>query len=133
MLGGRGLGHSRAAIPGEVTFEKASDGFYDFQHKYLATETLVMNIPPQNLSANDLARVQQLAVKAFDAFECEGLTRVDMFLCADGTLLVNEINTMPGFTPFSMYPVMWEKSGMQYRELIEELIGLAFERGTGLH
>lgn len=133
VLGGRGLQPSRAGMPGEVTFAKSAAGFYDFEHKYLDTQTLVMHVPPQNISAEDLQRVRELAVKAFDAFECEGLTRVDLFFQADGTLLVNEINTMPGFTPFSMYPVMWEKAGISYAKLIEELIALALERGTGLH
>ncbi|MDR6940119.1 D-alanine--D-alanine ligase family protein [Arcanobacterium hippocoleae] len=133
VLGGRGNNPARAAIPGEVTFAKQSEEFYDFEHKYLDTESLVMNVPPKNLSAAECERVRELAVRAFQAFECEGLTRIDMFLKADGTLLVNEINTMPGFTPFSMYPVMWEKAGMPYAELIEELISLAIARGTGLH
>lgn len=133
VLGGRGVNPSRAAVPGEATFENNGEDFYDFNHKYLSTESLVMNVPPKNLTEADCLRVRELAVKAFDAFGCEGLTRVDMFLCDDGSLLVNEINTMPGFTPFSMYPVMWEKAGMSYSALVEELIFLALERGTGLH
>lgn len=133
VLGGHGLAPARAGVPGEATFAKKSAEFYDFEHKYLDTQTLVMNVPPLNISAEDIERVRELAIKAFDAFECEGLTRVDMFYLDDGTLLVNEINTMPGFTPFSMYPVMWEKAGLSYCELVEELIQLALERGTGLH
>ena len=76
--------------------------------------------------------MQRLAVEAFDAASCEGLVRADFFLTEDGEFVINEINTMPGFTPFSMYPRMWAASGMTYPELIDELIDLALERRTGL-
>jgi D-alanine-D-alanine ligase len=64
--------------------------------------------------------------------DCEGLARVDVFVTADGEVVVNEINTMPGFTPFSMYPRMWQQSGLSYPELLDELLRLALERPTGL-
>ena len=73
-----------------------------------------------------------MAARAFDVVGCEGLARVDFFLTETGEVLVNEVNTMPGFTPQSMYPRMWAASGMTYPELIDELIGLALERRTGL-
>jgi D-alanine-D-alanine ligase len=73
-----------------------------------------------------------MAARAFDVVGCEGLARVDFFLTETGDVLVNEVNTMPGFTPQSMYPRMWAASGMTYPELIDELIGLALERRTGL-
>ena len=69
---------------------------------------------------------------AVDAVDAEGLSRVDFFYTPDGRFVINEINTMPGFTPISMYPAMWERSGLPYAELLDELIDLALERGTGL-
>jgi D-alanine-D-alanine ligase len=71
-------------------------------------------------------------VQAFEAVSCEGLARVDFFLLADGRLVVNEINTMPGFTPTSMFPRMWAATGMSYPELVDRLIQLALRRRTGL-
>ena len=75
---------------------------------------------------------RELAVLAFEAAGCEGLARVDFFWTDDGDLLVNEINTMPGFTPLSMFPMCWAASGMTYAELVEELLQLALARPTGL-
>ncbi len=76
--------------------------------------------------------MRALAAAAFEALGCEGLARVDCFYTESGDVLLNEINTMPGFTPHSMYPRMWAESGMSYSELIDELIALALERGVGL-
>ena len=76
--------------------------------------------------------MRRLAAAAFESLGCEGLARVDCFYTDDGRVLVNEINTMPGFTPTSMYPRMWAASGLTYPELIDELLGLALERRTGL-
>ncbi|MGW7553093.1 D-alanine--D-alanine ligase A, partial [Streptomyces rimosus] len=76
--------------------------------------------------------VQELAVRAFEALSCEGLARVDFFLQDDGTYVINEINTMPGFTPISMYPRMWQESGVSYPELIDRLVQSALRRPTGL-
>jgi D-alanine-D-alanine ligase len=76
--------------------------------------------------------VRRLAARTFEAIGCEGLARVDTFVTEDGRVLVNEINTMPGFTPFSMYPRMWEASGVTYPELVDELLQLALARTTGL-
>ena len=73
------------------------------------------------------------AARAFEAVGCEGLARVDFFLTETGEAVVNEINTMPGFTPISMYPAMWERTGLSYDDLISELLDLALERGVGLH
>ena len=73
------------------------------------------------------------AARAFEAIGAEGLTRVDFFLTPDGRAIVNEVNTMPGFTPFSMYPYMWQKSGMTYPELVSELIELALARPTDVN
>jgi D-alanine-D-alanine ligase len=76
--------------------------------------------------------VRELAAQAFDSVGAEGLSRVDFFYTPAGELIINEINTMPGFTPISMYPQMWAKSGLTYTDLIDELIELALERRTGL-
>ena len=77
-------------------------------------------------------QVRDLAVRAFEALDVEGLARVDCFLTTEGELLINEINTMPGFTPFSMFPQVWAASGISYPELVDELIHLALERPLGL-
>ena len=76
--------------------------------------------------------MQRLAVEAFEAASCEGLVRADFFLTEDGEFVINEINTMPGFTPISMYPRMWQESGVSYPELVDRLIQAALNRSTGL-
>ena len=87
---------------------------------------------PADLPEDVTARVQDLAARVFEALGCEGLARVDCFVTSEGEVVVNEVNTMPGFTPTSMYPRMWAQSGLPYRELITELLELALERPTGL-
>ena len=87
---------------------------------------------PAPLTPEETAEVQKLAVDAFDAASCEGLVRADFFLTEDGEFVINEINTLPGFTPISMYPQMWEKSGISYPELVDLLIQAALRRSTGL-
>ena len=77
-------------------------------------------------------QVRELAASSFAALGCEGLARVDFFVTDSGHVTINEVNTMPGFTPYSMYPLMWERSGLSYGELLDELIALALERSTGL-
>ena len=119
----------QASLPGEirVTGDRA---FYDFEAKYLeqATELLV----PAALPADVTERLRATALEAFRALECEGLARVDFFVAADGGLTVNEVNTMPGFTPTSMYPRMWAASGVDYPTLVDRLLQDALRRGTGL-
>ncbi len=133
VLGGGLHSPARASVPGRAVMGDAeADGFYDFRHKYIATDSLQMQIPAQ-IPSETAQKIRRMAVRAFDAVGCEGLTRVDFFVTEDGSVLVNEINTMPGFTPFSMYPTMWEKTGISYPQLIDRLIELALERGTGLH
>ena len=104
--------------------------FYDFAAKYLddAAELVV----PAELSAEVENRVQQLAVAAFEALACEGLARCDFFIRDDGSVIVNEVNTMPGFTPISMFPRMWQASGLDYPTLVDRLVHDALRRGTGL-
>lgn len=87
---------------------------------------------PAPLTEEQTAEVQRLAVEAFEAASCEGLVRADFFLTEDGSFVINEINTLPGFTPISMYPRMWQESGVSYQELVDRLIQAALTRPTGL-
>jgi D-alanine-D-alanine ligase len=114
----------RASLPGEV---KASRDFYSYEAKYLDSAGAALEIPAK-LPDTKVKEIQALAVKTFRILECQGLSRVDFFMKEDGTVLVNEINTMPGFTKISMYPKLWEASGITYTELITELIELALAR-----
>jgi len=86
-----------------------------------------MLIVPASLEPAILARAQQTAIAAFQALESRGMARVDMFLTADNEIYVNEINTIPGFTAISMYPKLWQESGLSYIDLIDRLIQLALE------
>lgn len=131
VLGGRGGARARASLPGEIVVSDAKNGFYDFEAKYLDESAVELSCPA-DLPEDVVARVQDIAIRTFEAVSCEGLARVDVFVTPDGDVVVNEINTMPGFTPFSMYPRMWEASGLTYPDLIDELLRLALERTTGL-
>ncbi len=114
----------RASIPGEIV---PGAEFYDYADKYVddGSQTLI----PAPLSAEQVQQVQALAVRSFTALRCEGLARVDFFLEEHGRgWLLNEVNTMPGFTPISMYPKLWVASGLPYADLIDELVRLALER-----
>ena len=118
-----------ASVPAEIRVTGGRD-FYDFEAKYLndATE---FDLPPE-LPDEVIDRIRATAVEAFLALDCEGLARVDFFLADDGELLVNEINTMPGFTPASMFPRMWAAAGVDYPELVSRLLDDALRRGVGL-
>jgi D-alanine-D-alanine ligase len=114
----------RASLPGEVV---ASHDFYDYEDKYV--DGTVQLIIPAALPDAVVAEVQSLAVQAFRLLRCDGMARVDFFYEQDGRgLLLNEVNTIPGFTPGSMYPKLWEASGLAYADLIDELVRLALER-----
>ena len=116
-----------ASLPAEIRV-RDDRGFYDFEAKYLddATDLIV----PADLPETVLKEIQQLALEAFDALDCAGLARVDFFLSADGTVTINELNTMPGFTPVSMFPRMWAASGVDYPTLVDRLVQLALNRST---
>ncbi|MCH0565289.1 MULTISPECIES: D-alanine--D-alanine ligase family protein [unclassified Streptomyces] len=118
----------RASAPAEIPPPDAH-AYYDFEAKYIDSTP---GIVPAPLTGEETAEVQRLAVQAFEAASCEGLVRADFFLTEDGTFVINEINTMPGFTPISMYPQMWQASGIGYRELVDRLIQAALRRSTGL-
>ena len=114
----------QASVPGEI---KPGADFYSYEAKYLddTSELLI----PAPLTETQTKQVQQTAVGAFQAVECTGLARVDFFLEDDtDRILLNEINTMPGFTSISMYPKLWEASGLAYAELVDRLVELAIER-----
>jgi D-alanine-D-alanine ligase len=131
VLGGRGGARARASQPGEIIVLDEKHQFYDFEAKYLDESSVKLDCPA-DLSPRVIAEVRELALRAFEAIGCEGLARVDCFVTETGKVILNEINTMPGFTPYSMYPRMWEQSGLDYPALIDELIQLALERRTGL-
>ncbi|WP_338895893.1 D-alanine--D-alanine ligase family protein [Streptomyces sp. TG1A-60] len=118
----------RASVPAEIPPPEAH-AYYDFEAKYIdSTPGLV----PAPLTPDETAEVRRLAVDAFEAASCEGLVRADFFLTEDGEFVINEINTLPGFTPISMYPAMWKASGIEYPELVDRLIQAALRRSTGL-
>lgn len=118
----------QASVPAEV---RVADGyaFYDFDAKYLDAATPVC---PAELPAATTLAVQRAALLAYDALGCAGLARVDFFVAVDGGLTVNEVNTMPGFTPTSMFPLMWAASGVAYPALVDRLVASALRDGTGL-
>ncbi len=123
-------GPPATSLPGEI--EVVGDHeFYDFEAKYL-DEASVRLTCPADLPDRVVRSVRDLAARAFEAMGCEGLARVDFFVQQDGRVVVNEINTMPGFTPFSMYPRMWEQTGLAYPDLVDRLLTLALRRPTGL-
>ncbi|KOO40370.1 D-alanine--D-alanine ligase [Priestia koreensis] len=100
--------------------------FYDYQAKYEDGNTGLMI--PAEMSEDQVKEMQQLAIKAFKAIDGSGLVRADFFLTNDGKFLINEVNTMPGFTPFSMFPLLWKHTDLPYSDLIEKLVDLAIER-----
>jgi D-alanine-D-alanine ligase len=116
-----------ASIPGEIV---PSREFYDYEAKYLdaGSKTLV----PAPLAPEQVAEIQRLSIEAFKAVDGAGMARVDFLLAGqDGRIYVNEVNTIPGFTTISMYPKLWEASGLPYAALIDRLIALALERHAG--
>ena len=132
VLGGRRGERPRASLPGEVLVtDETKNGFYDYEAKYF-DESAVQLSCPADLPDHVVKEIQEIAVRTFEAVGAEGLSRVDVFVTPEDQVVVNEINTMPGFTPFSMYPRMWDASGLSYPELIDELIQLALDRPTGL-
>jgi len=123
-------GTPETSVPAEILVGGDHE-FYDFAAKYLPEEHTQLDVPA-DLPEATAAELRDLAARAFEAIGCEGLARVDFFVMPDGSLVVNEINTMPGFTPTSMYPRMWAASGVDYPALVDRLIQLALRRSTGL-
>jgi D-alanine-D-alanine ligase len=130
VLAGLEGGPPQASLPAEIRVAPEAE-FYDFEAKYMPDSGTQFDIPP-DLPGDVVARVRSAAIEAFEALDCEGLARVDFFLADDGGLVVNEVNTMPGFTPVSMFPQMWAATGVDYATLVARLIDDAIQRGTGL-
>lgn len=126
ILEGRGGTGTRASLPGEIVLTTRE--FYDFEGKYLGGDGAEV-VCPAELSDAEIAVIQELGIRSFEAVDGRGLARVDFFLTDDG-LYVNELNTMPGFTPISMFPKCWIATGMSYPELITELVDTALERAS---
>ncbi|HLP23360.1 MAG TPA: D-alanine--D-alanine ligase family protein [Microbacteriaceae bacterium] len=126
VLGGTSGARARASVAGEIVLSGRE--FYDFEGKYLGGAGVTLECPA-TLSPDELAHIQAVAVRAFEAIGAEGLARVDFFWGEE--LVVNEINTSPGFTPISMYPRCWQESGLGYTDLITELIASAHESTHG--
>jgi len=127
-LGGR---PPEASAVGEIVLDTArGHAFYDFEAKYIDGGGRAQ--APADVAEEIAAQVRAWSVTAFEAIGCEGLARVDFFYLPGGRLLVNEINTMPGFTPTSMFPLLWAASGLDYPALVDRLLSLALDRPTGL-
>ncbi len=114
----------KASLPGEII---TNTDFYDFESKYVDSNASSTQIPA-SITEEQIDAVRKIAVKAYQAMTCQGLARVDFFVTKEGEILINEINTLPGFTSISMYPKMWEASGIGYAELLNLLIELAISK-----
>ncbi len=125
VLAGSDGGVPAASVPAEVTLAEGFE-FYDFDAKYLSDATTFT--VPATLSPAVTCEVQRLALAAYDAMDCAGLARVDVFVRSDGSVVVNELNTMPGFTAASMYPRMWEATGLPLPALVSRLVQDALYR-----
>ena len=129
VLEGIDGGPPEASVPGQVLVDPSSE-FYDFDAKYLASAaTMAIPAPLPHEAAEQIRR---LACAAFDAISCEGLARVDFFYTPAGTIVVNEINTMPGMTPASGFPMMWAATGLPLPQLVERIIQTALRKRSGL-
>jgi len=113
----------RVTRAGEIL---ASREFYDYDDKYVLG--LAETVAPTDLKDVQLAKAQQLVTEAYKALRVEGLARIDVFLRANDEIVINEVNTMPGFTPISMFPMLWEAEGVPFKTVIEELVLLARAR-----
>jgi D-alanine-D-alanine ligase len=120
------LGNERpeASIVGEIAPDRE---FYDYDSKYASDSTTTLHIPAR-ISAATAERVREMAVRMYQAMGCEGYARVDFFVVNGENVIANEVNTIPGFTNISMYPKLWEASGIGYTALLSRILGLAFER-----
>lgn len=131
VLEGRNGSAPRTTLPGEVVMNH-TPGMYDFESKYFADNAVSLQIPAR-IPDEVTQRIRDYAQRAFALLSGEGLARVDFFYVEEtGEVILNEINTMPGMTPFSLYPGMWENMGMPYRDLVTELIEIALSHPQGL-
>jgi D-alanine-D-alanine ligase len=129
VLQGLDGGPPDTSLPGQLRLDGGED-FYDFEAKYLDTASNF--IIPAPIPQADIAEIRRLAAQAFEAVSCEGLARVDFFYTPDGTILVNEINTLPGMSPTSYFQKMWEATGLPFGQLIDRLVQTALRRRRGL-
>ncbi|MEK7113803.1 MAG: D-alanine--D-alanine ligase family protein [Patescibacteria group bacterium] len=113
----------KASLPGEII---ANQDFYSYDAKYINTDSVA--VIPAKINKKTSKKIQELAIKTFKALNCEGLSRVDFFLTDNDKIYINEINTIPGFTNISMYPKLWEASGLPISKLLDKLVDLAIER-----
>ncbi|GGL86911.1 MULTISPECIES: D-alanine--D-alanine ligase family protein [Micromonospora] len=132
VLEGEAGGAPEASVLAEVRVVGGHD-FYDFEAKYIDADEACEYDIPAGLPDPVTRRVREYATRAFTALDCAGLARADFFVTPDGDIYLNEVNTMPGFTPSSMFPRMWAASGLEYPKLVDRLIRTALRRGTGLH
>lgn len=119
-----GNDHPKASVCGEIVL---SDEFYSYDTKYINEQGALVRAPA-DLTPEINEKIQRIALQAFQALECQGMARVDVFLTPDDKVIINEVNTLPGFTNISMYPKLWQASGLSYTDLITVLIELALER-----
>lgn len=122
-LGVIGNDDPKCSVAGEIVSKK---NFYDYKAKYEDGDTAL--IIPADISEEVYKKLTEAAITAFKALDCSGLVRADFFVTKENRVMINEVNTMPGFTPFSMFPLLWKHSGLDYPQLIEKLIELALER-----
>jgi D-alanine-D-alanine ligase len=128
VLEGEAGGAPEASLLAEIHVD--NNDWYDFETKYLEGSRYDI---PADLPAEVTRLVQEYALRTFTALDCAGLARVDFFVTADHQIYLNEINTMPGMTPTSMFPLMWAATGLEYPKVVDRLIRTALRRGTGLH
>ncbi|GAA2472383.1 D-alanine--D-alanine ligase family protein [Winogradskya humida] len=131
VLEGEAGGAPEASLVAEILVNATGDDFYDFEAKYLGAGTPYQL--PADLKPEVADKVREYACRTFTALDCAGLARVDFFVTADDEIYLNEINTMPGFTPTSMFPLMWAATGLEYPKVVDRLIRNALRRGVGLH
>jgi len=131
VLEGEAGGAPEASLLAEILVNAVGDDFYDFEAKYLGEGTPYQL--PANLKPEVAKQVQEYARRTFTALDCAGLGRVDFFVTEHDEIFLNEINTMPGFTATSMFPLMWAATGLEYPKVVDRLIRTALHRGTGLH
>ncbi|MFZ2904715.1 MAG: D-alanine--D-alanine ligase family protein [Cyclobacteriaceae bacterium] len=117
---------AEASNPGEIVVSKAYE-FYTFDAKYVDAKAVDIKVPAE-LSKDEIKKIREASLAAYQALHCEDFSRVDLFLTRKGKIYVNEINTIPGFTNSSMYPMMWKERGISFTDLITQLINLAYER-----
>jgi D-alanine-D-alanine ligase len=128
VLEGEAGGAPEASLLSEIHMDHVE--WYDFETKYLDGSRYSIPAP---LDEATTRKIQEYSLQAFTALDCAGLARVDFFLTEDGQIFLNEINTMPGMTPNSMFPRMWTATGLEYPKVVDRLIRIALHRGTGLH